>query len=95
MEIELPFVCDDIFNNLLVPYSNIEFNFKCLELDINIDDYDDLQIIDENIVDAGDDEGYDGENKMDIICIFSIVLVRREKQAVVNKTIPKKMAVRG
>ena len=40
-------------------------------------------------------ENYNEDNEMDIIFIFSIVLVKREKQAVITKTTPKKVVVRG
>ena len=93
MEVELPFVCDGIFDNTLVPYPNTGFHSMSLELDVDIDDYDDVWIVGENMADAGDDEDYDGENEMDIIFIFSNVLRRRGKQAMINKTSPKIMTV--
>ena len=96
MEVELSFLSDDFFDNSLVPYPNTGVYSKSLELDIDIDDYDDVQIVDENMVDTGDDGDYDGENDMNAIFISSIVLVRRGKEAaVVNKITPKKMAVRA
>ena len=95
MEVELPFVCDDIFDDSIVPYENTGYNFKSLELDVDVDDYDDVRLVDDNMDDAGDDENYNEDNEMDIIFIFSIVLVKREKQAVITKTTPKKVVVRG
>ena len=84
MKIELPFICDDIFDDSLVPYPNTGYNFKSLELDVDVNDYEELEVLNEEDVD----------NELEIIFIFSIVLVSKEKKAVINKSTPKKKAVR-
>ena len=92
MEIELPFVCDDIFDDSLVPYPNTGYNFRSLELDVDVDDFDEIELID--VMDA-DKQNEISENEMDVIFIFSIVLVNKVKNIVSGKTTTKKKALRG
>jgi len=65
---------------------NTGYNFKSLEVDVDVNDYEELQVM-------GDDD--DVEEEVYIIFIFSIVLVSKEKKVVINKSTPKKKAVRG
>ena len=102
MEVELPFICDDIFDTSLVPYPNTGFNFRSLELDVEMSDYEAVEVFGYHGMDEDDDDDHGSscyekhrQREMDVILIFSIVLVRKEKHAVINKSTPKKKALRG
>ena len=94
MQIELPFVCDDIFDDLLVQYPNTGYNFRSLELELDVDDFDEIELFDD-MMNQNVDKNDFGENEMDVIFIFSIVLVNKVKNIVSGKTTTKKKALRG
>ena len=58
---------------------------------MDVNDFDKIELIDDMDADKNDI----GENEMDSIFIFSIVLVSKVKNAVLGKMTPKKKALRG
>ena len=64
-------------------YPNTGYKFKSLELDVDTDDFEHIEIAEDAAL-CGQAEAFDEENEMDVIFIFSIVLVKK-----VRLTFPK------
>ena len=88
MKIELPFICNDIYDKALVKYPSTGSRFCSLELEAEEDNVGNMEFYQGAQVDQDDES--------EIILIFSVVLVSREKHKDMAKgETNKKLLLRG
>ena len=99
MEVEVPWICDNIFDLSVTRYPGTGYLFKSLPLEEDQDDIDKIEDVDavEDHVEEEDGkekkEDEEDDDGGDSIFIFSMILVRKEKHVVHINTTPKKKTV--